>query len=81
MNTLFSSNGQTPFVTITFGTGTDWTERMIQKAILKNRIKGLGRDGITPIFPKLVMFVEEGVNLYKDDPNYDIKQLALECAS
>ncbi|MFP9216578.1 anaerobic ribonucleoside-triphosphate reductase, partial [Enterococcus faecalis] len=38
-------------------------------------------DGITPIFPKLVMFVEEGVNLYKDDPNYDIKQLALECAS
>lgn len=81
VNTLFSSNGQTPFVTITFGTGTDWTERMIQKAILKNRIKGLGRDGITPIFPKLVMFVEEGVNLYKDDPNYDIKQLALECAS
>lgn len=81
VNTLFSSNGQTPFVTITFGTGTDWAERMIQKAILKNRIKGLGRDGITPIFPKLVMFVEEGVNLYKDDPNYDIKQLALECAS
>ncbi|ENV0654524.1 anaerobic ribonucleoside-triphosphate reductase [Shigella sonnei] len=81
VNTLFSSNGQTPFVTITFGTGTDWTERMIQKAILKNRIKGLGRDGITPIFPKLVMFVEEGVNLYKDDPNYDIKLLALECAS
>lgn len=81
VNTLFSSNGQTPFVTITFGTGTDWTERIIQKAILKNRIKGLGRDGITPIFPKLVMFIEEGVNLYKDDPNYDIKQLALECAS
>lgn len=81
VNTLFSSNGQTPFVTITFGTGTDWTERMIQKAILKNRIKGLGRNGITPIFPKLVMFVEEGVNLYKDDPNYDIKLLALECAS
>ena len=81
VNTLFSSNGQTPFVTITFGTGTSDYERMIQKAILKNRIKGLGRDGITPIFPKLVMFVEDGINLHPTDVNYDIKQLALECAS
>ncbi|QQG32079.1 anaerobic NTP reductase large subunit [Citrobacter phage CkP1] len=81
VNTLFSSNGQTPFVTITFGTGTSEYERMIQKAILSNRIKGLGRDGITPIFPKLVMFIEEGINLHPDDMNYDIKQLALECAS
>jgi ribonucleoside-triphosphate reductase (formate) len=81
VNTLFSSNGQTPFVTITFGTGISWEEKLIQQSILKNRIKGLGRDGITPIFPKLVMFVEEGVNLRPEDPNYDIKQLALECAS
>lgn len=81
VNTLFSSNGQTPFVTITFGTGTNEYERMIQKAILNNRIKGLGRDGITPIFPKLVMFVEEGINLHPTDVNYDIKQIALECAS
>lgn len=81
VNTLFSSNGQTPFVTVTFGTGTSWTERMIQKAILKNRIRGLGRDGITPVFPKLVMFVEKYINLNPGDMNYDIKQLALECAS
>ncbi|WKV23417.1 anaerobic ribonucleoside-triphosphate reductase [Salmonella phage SEA1] len=81
VNTLFSSNGQTPFVTITFGMGTSWEEKLIQQAILKNRIRGLGRHGITPIFPKLVMFVEEGLNLHSEDPNYDIKQLALECAS
>lgn len=81
VNTLFSSNGQTPFVTITFGMGTSWEEKLIQRAILDNRIRGLGRDGITPIFPKLVMFVEEGINLRKEDPNYDIKQLALECAA
>src|SRR5699024_5193497 len=32
INTLYSSNGQTPFVTIGFGLGTSWYEREIQKA-------------------------------------------------
>lgn len=81
VNTLHTANGQTPFVTITFGTGTDWKSRLIQKAILKNRIRGLGKEGITPVFPKLVMFVEKGVNLDPEDCNYDIKKLALECSS
>lgn len=81
INTLFSSNGQQPFVTFSFGMGTSWQERAIQRAILQIRIKGLGRDGITPVFPKLVMFLEEGINLRPQDPNYDIKQLALECTS
>ena len=78
VNTLHTANGQTPFVTITFGTGTGMFERMIQKAILKNRIRGLGKKGITPVFPKLVMFMEKGINLDPEDQNYDIKQLALE---
>lgn len=81
VNTLFTTNGQQPFVTISFGTGTDWFEREIQKAILKVRIKGLGKDGLTAVFPKLVMFLEEGVNIKPEDINYDIKQLALECSS
>lgn len=81
INTLFSSNGQQPFVTFSFGMGTSWQERAIQRSILQIRIKGLGRDGITPVFPKLVMFLEEGINLRPEDPNYDIKQLALECTS
>lgn len=81
INTLFSSNGQQPFVTFSFGMGTSWQERAIQRAILQIRIKGLGRDGVTPVFPKLVMFMEEGINLKPEDPNYDIKQLALECTS
>ena len=81
VNTLHTANGQTPFVTITFGTGTGMFERMIQKAILKNRIRGLGKKGITPVFPKLVMFMEKGINLNPEDRNYDIKKLALECAS
>lgn len=81
INTLFSTNGQTPFCTLTFGMGTSWEERAIQKAILNVRIKGMGKHGITPVFPKLVMFLEEGLNLKPEDPNYDIKQRALECSS
>ncbi len=81
INTLFSSNGQQPFVTFSFGMGTQWEERIIQQSILRVRIKGLGKEGITPVFPKLVMFLDEGINLRPEDPNYDIKQLALECTS
>lgn len=81
INTLFTTNGQQPFVTVSFGMGTNWFEREIQRAILKVRIKGLGSEGLTAVFPKLVMFMEEGINLNPEDVNYDIKQLALECSS
>ncbi|MBV8680657.1 MAG: anaerobic ribonucleoside-triphosphate reductase [Aquitalea sp.] len=81
INTLFSSNGQQPFVTFSFGMGRSWQERAVQQAILQVRIKGMGKEGITPVFPKLVFFIEDGLNLKPADPNYDIKQLALECAS
>ena len=81
VNTLFTSNGQTPFVTFGFGLGRTELEREIQKAILKTRIKGLGASHRTAIFPKLVFTLKRGVNLYSEDPNYDIKQLALECAT
>lgn len=81
INTLFTTNGQQPFVTVTFGMGKNWFEREIQKAILRVRIKGLGKDGLTAVFPKLVFFIEEGLNLNWEDPNYDVKLLALECSS
>ena len=81
INTLFTTNGQQPFVTVSFGMGSNWFEKEIQKAILRVRIKGLGKDGLTAVFPKLVFFIEDGLNLKPEDPNYDVKQLALECAS
>ncbi|WP_425319119.1 anaerobic ribonucleoside-triphosphate reductase [Staphylococcus lutrae] len=80
INTLYTSNGQTPFVTLGFGLGLDTLSRKVQAAILKTRIKGLGKDRITAIFPKLVFSIKRGTNLAPTDPNYDIKQLALECA-
>ncbi|MBT1180229.1 anaerobic ribonucleoside-triphosphate reductase [Bifidobacterium vespertilionis] len=75
------SNGQTPFVTVGFGLGTDWFAREIQRAILLNRIRGLGKEHHTAIFPKLVFTLKHGVNADPGDPNYDLKQLALECAT
>ncbi len=75
------SNGQTPFVTVGFGLGMSWFAREIQRAILLNRIRGLGKERHTAIFPKLVFTVKHGVNADEGDPNYDLKQLALECAT
>ncbi|GMG60581.1 anaerobic ribonucleoside-triphosphate reductase [Tetragenococcus halophilus] len=81
INTLFTSNGQTPFTSVGFGLGTDWFAREIQRAILQNRINGLGSEQRTAIFPKLIFSIKSGTNLNPEDPNYDIKQLALECAT
>ncbi|HBK7198277.1 TPA: anaerobic ribonucleoside-triphosphate reductase [Enterococcus faecium] len=81
INTLFTSNGQTPFTSLGFGLGENWFEREIQKAILQIRINGLGSEKRTAIFPKLIFTLKKGVNLNPEDPNYDIKQLAVECAT
>ena len=72
------SNGQTPFVTVGFGLGTDWFAREIQRAIFLNRIRGLGSEHHTAIFPKLVFTIKHGVNADPGAPNYELKQLALE---
>ena len=81
INTLFTSNGQTPFTSLGFGLGTNRFEREIQKAILNIRIKGLGSEHRTAIFPKLIFTLKRGLNLEEGTPNYDIKQLTLECAT
>ncbi|OOF25647.1 anaerobic ribonucleoside-triphosphate reductase [Salinivibrio proteolyticus] len=81
VNTLHTANGQTPFVTFGFGLGQSWAARAVQRAILANRIAGLGENRKTAVFPKLVFCIREGLNRHPSDPNYDIKQLALECAS
>ena len=81
INTLYTSQGQTPFTTLGFGLGTSWISREIQRAILQVRMNGLGLEKRTAIFPKLVFTLKRGVNLETTDPNYDLKQLAIECAT
>ncbi len=48
---------------------------------MKNRIAGLGKNHKTAVFPKLVFAIKDGLNHKQGDANYDIKKLALECAS
>lgn len=81
INTISTTNGQTPFVSISFGLGTSLESRMIQKSILKVRIEGIGERHLTPVFPKLLFIQCKGINFYKEDPNYDIKKLAMICSS
>lgn len=81
INTSCNSHSQSPFCTFGFGLGTNKWERMVQKWILNTRIKGLGKERKTAIFPKLVFALKKGLNLTPQDPNYDIKQLALKCSA
>lgn len=81
INTLTSTNGQTPFVTISLGLDTSEFGRMITRNYLKVHKAGLGKDHVTPVFPKVLFFLEEGVNMKPGDPNYDLKRLALECSA
>ena len=81
INTLHTSNGQTPFVTIGFGLGDTLEAKLIQKSILQIRISGLGKSKKTAIFPKLVYAIKKGHNREVCDNFYDVKLLALECSS
>lgn len=76
VNTLTTAAAQTPFTSVSFGMSTSWCGREIQEAMLRVREKGMS--GETAIFPKLLYFVDEGVNHAPGDPNYDLKQLAME---
>lgn len=75
------SNGQTPFVTVGFGLGTSWFAREITRCILLNRIRGLGSQHRTAIFPKLTYTIKYGLNSKPGEPNYDLKELAVECST
>lgn len=79
INSMSSSSGQSPFVTISIGWGTSWICKEIQKAVLNVRINKL--NGKVAIFPKILFFHKKGLNFYPQDPNYDIKQLAIKCSS
>lgn len=80
LNTINNALAQTPFVTFTFGMDTSRWGRQISIQLLKNRIRGLGKKHITAIFPKLVFLHRQDINGKPGTPNYDIKELAIECS-
>lgn len=82
LNTLQSRSGnQLPFTSINYGTCTELEGRMVIKALLEVSIRGLGKNGITSIFPCGIFQYMKGVNDKPGTLNYDLKRLALKSTS
>lgn len=89
INTLNTSNGQTPFVTIFMylnETENEQTKKdlaLIIEEVLKQRIQGVKNEKgvwITPAFPKLIYVLEED-NISEDSPYWYLTELAAKCTA
>lgn len=80
-NTVASSRGDFPFITITFGLGTDKFSKLISKTILRVHKNGQGKEGNKKpvLFPKLVFLYDK--ELHDDGKiNEDVFNEGLECS-
>lgn len=87
LNTLQTTNGQAPFVTLFMYFKPDYEyakeAAMIDEEILKQRIEGVKNEQgvyVAPAFPKLV-YVLDKHNVHQDSPYYYLTKLAAECTS
>lgn len=82
LNTLESRQGsQVPFTSINLGRDTSFEGRLVTKWIMDASIDGIGQHHLTSIFPISIFQYKQGTNANVGDPNYDMKQLALESMS
>ena len=87
INTLMTSNGQSPFVTLFMHTDEndpylDETVQIIRE-ILKQRIEGIKNEQgvyVTPAFPKLIYVLDEN-NIHIDSKYFDLTRLAAKCTA
>ena len=80
-NTVASSRGDYPFVTVTGGTGTTKWAKMAWICCLKNHMGGQGKPGFkkATMFPKIVFLYDE--NLHgPGKPNEDVFEVGIECS-
>ena len=82
LNTVGSSRGDYPFVTVTFGLGVSRFERMCSHVMMKVHEEGQGEEGfkIPVLFPKYVFLYDKNLHC-KDGVNHDIYEDALSCSS
>lgn len=87
LNTIYSSNGQSPFITLFLypDENPQYKEEtmVLCKEILRQRILGMkGKNGeyISPTFPKLVTVLTETM-LDKEHSDYEFSKLCAECVS
>lgn len=86
--TMNSANGQTPFISMVLNLREAMTEKeqadlaLIIEEVLKQRKRGVkNKDGewVSPLFPKLLYVMCEGLNVNEDDPYYYLTRLAAKC--
>ena len=82
LNSVGSSRGDYPFITISFGLGTERFERMCTQTILEVHAKGQGADGHKKpvLFPKLVFLYDKALH-GEGYINNDLFECALKCSS
>ena len=81
LNTVGSSRGDYPFITMTFGLGTSEFERMASLTFLEVHKKGQGKDGNKKpvLFPKLVFLYDENIH-GEGKVNHDIFEAGIDCS-
>ena len=80
-NTVASSRGDYPFITMTFGLGTEQFEKMASMVMLKTREGGQGKKSCKKpvLFPKLVFLYDK--NLHGEGCElYDLYKAGVECS-
>lgn len=89
INTLMTTNGQTPFVTLFMYLGEvpEGKKRddfaILIEEVLKQRIQGIKNEKgvwITPAFPKLIYVLEKD-NITEDSPYWYLTKLAAKCTA
>ena len=79
---------QTPFLSVVLNLGEAMTAQerqdlaLIIEEVLEQRKQGIKNDRgewISPLFPKLLYFLDDGLNVNPDDPYYYLTKLAAEC--
>ncbi|MCI6609904.1 MAG: anaerobic ribonucleoside-triphosphate reductase [Ezakiella sp.] len=87
INTLMTTNGQAPFVTLFmyFKPGYEYEKEaaLITEEILKQRYEGIKNSQdvyVTPAFPKLIYVLDEH-NIHEDSKYYYLTKLAAKCTA
>lgn len=81
-NSVSSSRGDYPFITVTFGTGTGRFAKMASISMLKVRKNGQGKKGYAKpvLFPKLVFLYDE--NLHGEGcPLEEVFEAGIDCSA
>lgn len=79
LNSLQSRSGnQVPFSSLNFGLDTSRCGRLVSSNLIAAQMAGLG-DGLTAIFPILIIKYMKGVTYLPEDPNYDLRKAGIAC--